>query len=182
MGNQNNIKKAELILKTNYHWGVFILPISLSISGIVYAFKDNFKLGILFFLIGLTIGIAAYILNYKDKSFVLTSNKIYFMDKKQKKITINLAHGEFIGYSYTDTIFDRLFNTSNITFHINHNNKKTVLNYFFVKNGKLFILLSFYQSEKYLAKLDPNYQKKLKKPKKDTLFGNKENKLNIDRI
>lgn len=180
MENKSNVRKAEVILKTKYHWGVFLLPSLMSLSGILYAFKDNFKIGFFFFIFGLIVALVGYFLNYKDKSFVLTYNKVYIMNKKEKLVTINLSHAELIGYAYTNTIFDKILGSSNISFHINVNGKKMVLNYFFVKNGTEFVLNAFYQSEKYLSKIDPKYQKQLTKPK---IYNSKNNiDDNVDRI
>lgn len=164
MENKSN-KKVDVIIKTTYHWAVFAIPVLMAICGIVYAFKENFKIGFSCFIFGLIIGLIGYFINYKDKSFILTPNKVYIMNKKEKLITINLSHAELLGYSYTNTILEKIFGYSHISFHIKINGQNKVLNYFFVKNGQEFILTSFYQSEKYLSKLDPNYKKKLDKPR-----------------
>lgn len=178
----NKQKKAEAILKTSYHWGVFLFPALIVLSSIILLIQNKYSILFLIYAILFAIIFAAlaYIFNYKDKKFILTQNKLYVMNKKEKIITLNLSHGEFRGYAYNESRIGKLLGYCHITLHVQIQEQKKVLNYFFVKDGKNFILNSFYQSEYFLSKLDSTYIRKLNNSsfkEKKTIDG-----VDIDRI
>lgn len=178
--NQKKSKKVDVLMQTKYHWGAFLLPTTLSLLGIVSLFQSKNNIGILLLLFGIVMALSFYLLFYSKIKFILTPNKVYVFNGKEKKVTINLARGELINYKYEESFLSNIFGYNHITLFVLINGKKKVLQYLFVKNGKIFLLKSFKRSEDYLVKLDPNYVRKLNFENNNLTDSSDEN--GIDRV